>query len=441
MKDVHVTPELLAALHRLELPGEVLFRLIWDHFQALCPTCKAAIEEWQAQTRGRDYDSAFEAVIAKADKAEANNTREKKRVERELREILRLDPAEALRRVEGARKRFRSLHLVEQLVDVAEQELLGDPRRSVELLTCARAIVQRPGEEAFPEVQVQVLLCFANALRASRRHRDAWQVFTQVRQAMTENPVIDYELYALRASFEGSFHRDRKNYEEAEKLFSQAILVYRVFGEEKSAAKNLLNLASIHHLRGDQSSAMEALHEAISILEPEEDRKLMAVAVQNLAHYRCVAGDPVGARRILSDHRELLERYVEEEGAEAFRLLIVWLEGRIARSLKEYDQAERKLVSAADGFSDLEIGYDTALVLLDLADSYLAAGNGEAVRKLVGEIEPLLSANDLDQEIIAALLLFQNAIEQDLVSSATVALVRKKIKKVGRRLRNLEDSL
>lgn len=106
------------------------------------------------------------------------------------------------------------------------------------------------------------------------------------------------------------------------------------------------------------------------------------------------------------------------------------LEGRIARELEEYERAEDKLVTTAEGFSDLEIGYDTALVLLDLADSYLASGEAEAVRRLVPEIEPLLSASDL--KVVAALLLFQNSIAQDLVSKSTVALVRKKIQGIGR---------
>lgn len=252
---------------------------------------------------------------------------------------------------------------------------------------------------------------------------------------MKEHSVIDYDLFGLRASFEGSFHRDRKAYEKAQQLFGQAVLVQRIFGDEKEAAKNLINLASIHHLRGRDERAVEVLHEAVLILDRKRDAKLMAIAVQNLAHYRCEVGDPTGARRLLSDEHEVLERYMAEGDAKAFRLLVVWLEGRIARDLKEYGRAEEKLLAAARGFSDLEIGYDTALVLLDLAEAYLVSGESAAVRRLVPEIEPLLSANDLNQEVIAALLLLQNAIAQDLVSQSTVALVRKKIKTVGRPLR------
>jgi hypothetical protein len=143
-------------------------------------------------------------------------------------------------------------------------------------------------------------------------------------------------------------------------------------------------------------------------------------------------GDPEGARRVLQESASLIERYLREEEAEIDTLTFQWLEGRIARNLGEHEKAERILLAAAEGLADFDMSYDTALVLLDLADSYLATRNVEAVKKLVPEIEPLLVASDLDQEIIAALMLFQSAIQQELLSTAVVSSVRRKIEKIGR---------
>lgn len=432
MKDVHVTPELLRAIHESELPGEVMFRLIWEHFQALCPTCKAAIEEWQAETRGGDYDSAFENAKKKAEEKVRDVETLKRAIDREVREILRLDPEEAVERIKGASKRFRSPLLVDRLLDEAAEQLHGDPRRAVELLRCARAIVERPEKPLSPELRVRVILNHANALRVARKHREADIVFQEVRDLMRTEPVISFDLYALRASFEGSQRRDQSNFEQAKKLLSQSILIYRVVGDENEAAKVLLSLSYVHFRLGETVQSLEAIHEALNILDPEEDLSLSAIARQNLASYLCDTGDPRGARHVLHESHAVLARYIEEFEAETSRLAIIWLEGRIARDLEEYERAEEKLVAAAEGFSDLDIGYDTALVLLDLADSYLASGEAEAVRRLVPEIEPLLSASDLNHEVVAALLLFQNAIAQDLVSKSTVALVRKKIQGIGR---------
>ena len=143
---------------------------------------------------------------------------------------------------------------------------------------------------------------------------------------------------------------------------------------------------------------------------------------------------------MLQESASLIERYIREENAEIDSLTFLWLEGRIARNLGEHEDAERILLAVAEGFADFDMSYDVALVLLDLTDSYLTTGSVDAVKRLVPEIEPLLVASDLDQEVIAALLLFQNAINQELLSTAVVASVRRKIEKIGRRARSSQSA-
>lgn len=431
MKDVHITAELLAALHDLEMPSEILLRLGWDHLQALCPECKQGIETWMRPRLG-DYDDAFEKAQKAVEEKEEEAAEIKQRIDREVAEILRLDPEKAVEKIKTARIRFRHPRLVDRLLVAAREELHGDPRRAIHLLLCARAIAERSAEPMPLELQLRVRLNYANALRVARRHQDAEAAFVGARQMIRENPTVAYGLYALAARFEGSLRKDQGRFKEAKKLLSQAILIYRVFGEEREAAKALLKLAYVHYRLDQPEESFAVIHQALEILAPEEDLALVVGARQVLASYLCDTGDAESARRVVDNSRHLFDTYIDQVQAETFRLLVLWLEGRIARNLGEYERAEEHLVDAAEGFSDLDIGYDMALVLLDLADSYLAAGDGEAVRQLVPQIEPLLSANDLDQEIIAALLLFQHSINQELVSSATVAMIREKILRVGR---------
>lgn len=433
MKDVHVTPELLTALYRFELPPELLLRLAWDHLQALCPKCEEGVQGWLAERgAGHRYDDAFENAQKALEEKEQDAQETKERIEREIAEILRLDPEEAVERIKAARKRFRSMRLVERLLAEARRELNGDPRKAVVLLTYARAIVERRGEPISPDWRLRVLIHYANALRAARRHREAERSFRAAREIIQNQPFTSYDLYALLYRLEASLHKDRKNFHEAERLLSLAVLIYRVFGDEEGAVRSLIKLAAVYHHLEENGQALSATHEARGMLDPDEHLKLSAIATQNLAYYMNAEGDSVGARRVLNDSRDLLQRYIQVEQAEAFRLLVVWLEGCIARDLGEYREAEGKLLETAEGFSALEIGYDTALVLLDLADSHLAEGERSAVPSLIPQIEPLLSANDLDREIIAALLLLQNSIAQELVSTSTVAMVRKKMQAVGR---------
>jgi len=434
MKDVHITRELLESVHDLDMPQEIFLRLIWDHVQALCPTCHEAIRSWLAGAKRRSYDGAFENALAKIEAHAGEADQERRKVDREFTELLRLAPDDAVKRVVVARKRFRSPHLVERLIEESETHLHGDPRRSAELLECARAIVERPAEEVEPDLRVRVLAHYGNALRACRETRKADDVLSAARHLSKGHYIKDVLLYALLDSYQGSLRRQQYRYADAKNHLARAVLIYRVFEEERAAAKALLKLSSVYFSLSRSDDALEAIHEAIELIDPETDLKLAAIARQNLASYLCDAGDPQDARVVLGESRELIERYIHEAQAEVAALSFQWLEGKIARNLGEHKIAERTLFTVAEGYADFDMSYDVALVLLDLAESYLASGDSTSVKRLVAEIDPLLVANDLDQEIVSALLLFQNAIEQELLSTSTIAMVRRKIEKVGRRI-------
>jgi tetratricopeptide (TPR) repeat protein len=250
---------------------------------------------------------------------------------------------------------------------------------------------------------------------------------------MRTEPVADSILYATLDSFEGSLRRDQGRFEEARTMLARAILVYRVFGHETQAAKLLLTLSYVHYRLGRNAESLAAIHEALQLIDPATELRLACIARQNLASFLCDTGDAAGARRVLAESRRWFERFGAHGADTVFSLGVRWLEGRIAARLGETSQAEAALEAAAQGFAGLGIAYDTALVLLDLADTYLSAGRSEAVQELLPRIEPLLTSSDLHQESVAALLLLQNAIAQQLLSTSTVALVRAKIKKFERR--------
>lgn len=70
---------------------------------------------------------------------------------------------------------------------------------------------------------------------------------------------------------------------------------------------------------------------------------------------------------------------------------------------------------------------DAALVLLDLAELHLAQSDTAAVRSLAGALPPILAANDLHQEAAAALLLFEKAAAQEIVTRAMLVKLRARV--------------
>jgi hypothetical protein len=67
------------------------------------------------------------------------------------------------------------------------------------------------------------------------------------------------------------------------------------------------------------------------------------------------------------------------------------------------------------------MGYDAALVSLDLARLYAQEGCTEDLKRLAAEMMPVFQSRDVHREAILALLMFQRACEEERL---TVDLVR-----------------
>ena len=66
------------------------------------------------------------------------------------------------------------------------------------------------------------------------------------------------------------------------------------------------------------------------------------------------------------------------------------------------------------------IGYDAAMVSLDLALLYLQDGRTGEVRRVAEEMVTIFSAQDIHREATAALLLFQDAARREAVTAEMV---------------------
>jgi hypothetical protein len=71
---------------------------------------------------------------------------------------------------------------------------------------------------------------------------------------------------------------------------------------------------------------------------------------------------------------------------------------------------------AFKGFLDQGIGYDAALVALDLALLYLRQGRTAEVKRLARQMIPIFQAQDVHREALAALVLFQKAARREEVT-------------------------
>jgi hypothetical protein len=99
-----------------------------------------------------------------------------------------------------------------------------------------------------------------------------------------------------------------------------------------------------------------------------------------------------------------------------------WLEGRIHVGLGSREEALRLLAEARESFEAEEKFYDVALALLEEGAVLLEENRTQEVKELTRELPKVFAAKGVHREALAALKVFQEAVEQE---AATAELARR----------------
>jgi tetratricopeptide (TPR) repeat protein len=142
-----------------------------------------------------------------------------------------------------------------------------------------------------------------------------------------------------------------------------------------------------------------------------EEPRLLVSAQHNLVGFLNDSGSPDQALDTLYKTR----RVYQDLGEPSHLARLSWLEGRILRDLGHLDEAETALKEARDFFAVRGIGFDTAMVLLDLATIYAERGDTTELKRLAAEMVPIFASRDVHPEALAALALFRKAAEAEQV--------------------------
>ena len=174
-------------------------------------------------------------------------------------------------------------------------------------------------------------------------------------------------------------------------------------------ARALIKLGTLFSVLGDPSRSVEVTREAMSLVDPETEPRIYWCATHSLAFFLCDANRHGEARQVLEAHRSLYQHFPDAWT----QLRLRWLEGKIAAGLGEEERAEEALQVARAGFAEQGLGYDTALVSLELAVLYTAQGRTGDIKCLAEEIFPLFEAREIHREALSTLLLFREAAQAE----------------------------
>jgi tetratricopeptide (TPR) repeat protein len=365
------------------------------------------------RTRQDEYGAVLDrAAQGAGDEAEAI-LREIAEAAALLGEVLGRPAAERLGLVQEVR--FHGLKLCQLLQERSEELWCEDPVAGVEL---ARLAVQisgfldesHYGKGLVEDTRAMAWACLGNAYRVASDLRCAEEALDQAKAHLEQSGGEAYT-EAQILSFRASLRSSQGRFREAARLLDRALAIYREAKDRHLEGKALIQKAMALAYDGKLQRAVRLARRGLSLIDPVEEPRLFVTAQHNLIGYLNEDGSPDQALDTLRKTRSLYQ----DLGEPSHLARLSWLEGRIMRDLGRLTEAEAALKEARDFFVQRGIGFDAAMVLLDLATIYAQRGETAELKRLAAEMVPVFASRDVHPEALAALALFQKAAEAEQV--------------------------
>jgi tetratricopeptide (TPR) repeat protein len=378
-----------------------------------------------------DYDSVLAKVLPRVADQRARFERERQELPSLFRELLEHPPERRLVLVSNS-SRFRSLSLCDLLL---EKSLDACHRDTLEAIELAELAVQMSrtlsgidhGYAILNDLRARAMCFLANAYRVARRLQDAERAFAEADELLLEGTGDLMELARLRG-MQGNLSGDRRRFEQCFELYDRAMAIYRRCGETHLLGRTMIKKANFLGYAFRSEEAIEMLREGLSLVDAEREPRLVLAANHNLVLNLNESGRSEEAEELLDACRPLYNQY----GERIHRLRLRWLEANLAREKGDLHTAEQAYRRTREALLQEGLGWDVALVSLELAGIYAQQGRIAEIKNLAEELVPVFRASDLRREAVAALILFQKAAQMEKIS---IGLIRSTV----RQLRSLRQ--
>ncbi|HEX2163506.1 MAG TPA: hypothetical protein VHM02_06120 [Thermoanaerobaculia bacterium] len=452
----HLDLDLLQAVIDGDLPPKTLLRRLLDHVGELCPDCGEVITALRRGSGSAESDLGAPVVAGEAapaslrpqsvrdlrlvsavERAEKSVVdwskqlrRERRRARAELRELTSLPTSERAQRIQQARTRFRSRTLAELLIEESRRIVRENPAESRSLAALVDVVLLwTPGaveSDWARELSLRARAWEANALRVAGDLRGAEHSFGELRVRLAREVAAGEELHAELCSLEASLRIDQRRLAEARNLLERAAFLHRQAGSREPLARVLLKLAIVEDQSGDSESAVRVHCQALDLLDPQKDASLFLSTVVNLGLYLLELEKAAQAEELLSLHcQELVQAEIWESPR------VMSLRGRIALAQGDEAEAENLFLAARAELIRRGDPLRAAVASLDLALLYLAQGKTADLRRMARLIGAIFEAEDLHQEALATVVLFQQAVAAETVTLEAIRVWRRQLESGG----------
>ncbi|MBW8876215.1 MAG: tetratricopeptide repeat protein [Acidobacteria bacterium] len=407
----------LAVLRHLQWCAYCRSRLAYLPREATAEAGSSAVS--RAETA---YETALQASGRTAADWEAILERERNESPGLFLEILE-EPAERREDLLATTPKLHTWGVFELLVERSLEVTLQDPAHGENLGLLALHLSEhldpeRYGVERIKDLQGRAWAYAGNACRMRFDFPAAEEAFLIAHARLKEGTGDDVER-AILLDLRASLRRDQRRFDEALRLLGRAVAIFLATGERHRAGRSLVNLATVHHHAGDPAAGIPLLHQALELIDPEREPRLLLCARHNLVFYHAELGRFLEAQKLYQEARPLYRSFNEPWVQNRRR----WVRGKIARGLGQLRQAETRFLAARDGFLKEGIPYDTALVSLELALLYAEQGRTAELKRLAADMVPVFASRHIHREALAGLTFLQQALEAERASRELVARV------------------
>jgi tetratricopeptide (TPR) repeat protein len=267
------------------------------------------------------------------------------------------------------------------------------------------------------DLRARALAHLGNARRVLGETRSAEDAFRKAWRYLDKSSSGNASIRAELSTMLASLRRAQRRFPEALVLVEAALALHRGANDVKGVGTALLTQAKLLADAGDLETAISTLEECANEINPGAEPRLFAYLRFNLVGCLVLADRFVEAQRLLPEVRALLQAV----GQPLDLVRLRWAEGNVALGLGRRGPAEAAFREVQQEFLDRGMGYDAALVSLDLAQVYAQEDAVDELKRLAGELMPVFASRDVHREALVALLLFQKACEEEHM---TVTLAR-----------------
>src|SRR6266545_3403786 len=361
------------------------------------------------------YDAAISAAFAKA------------LVWHQERKAPREDVAAKIQSLLGgevtAAAGFWSWSLCETLMERSRELRHEDPQGMLRLAGLARQAAERvdPAERGARETADLCARAWAELANAWRAFDDLPQAEAAMTQAVELQAVGTGSdlLLARLADLSASLFCDQRRFAEAFQMLDTAHTLYQQLGAGHDVARVLVMKGLYTGYAGNAEEGLQILLQGLAAIDRDRDPRLAFYALHNILLFRVELGEFEEAQRQLKRMRPLYQRH----GGASEWVKLRTIEGKIAAGLGDLPRAEGLFREVIRGLDAAGLGYQAAIIALDLAAVCLRLGKQADVRRLVGEMVATFRSVGVEREAMAALVMLTDAVEQDRATLELLALV------------------